>query len=284
LSEAATKAKVARERSGRRAAAAKREQEQRELFARFANPLELLGSHEIDTLAKAEYELEGLSEEFHEKVRSALSVEAVNYEKFARLRQMLAIERSEVKARQKRFEEEERQRKEAEEAERRRQEIAALQGKVKALLGEISASLPVASKTIAGVEVECSEFLVGGDSFNADELLAAAAETEAALKRPAAALQALRDKLEAIEKALCAELPKYLGEEARELKVKFERAEARGTRMSLAVAKARARAKETEAKEERVKEQRQKIAKLEAKYDNDEPDDEDEEDDGEWQS
>lgn len=284
LGEADQSAKAARERTGRIAAAVKMEQEQKDLFYRFCGALGMLGINEVAALASAEYELDQLSDAFLGKIRSAFGLEAINYEKFARLRQMLAMEQTEVKARQKRWEEEERRRREAEEAERRRRELGEIEMRVKALLGGIAGLVPGIAAALAGVEVECSEFLVKSETYNSDELLKAAHETEIALKRPSAALEALRDKIEQVEKVLCPELPRPLAAEATDLRVKFERAQARAARMFLAVSKARERAKDNQEKEERLKEQRDKFAKLQAKYDDNGAEEEDSADDGEWQS
>jgi len=281
--QALERAKAGRERANRKATAARREREQRELFDRYdADGDQALRREEVEALAKGEYEIE-MRDDFYEKIRIALGAEAIAYDKFARLRQMLAIERSEVKARAKRAEEEERQRREKEEAERFQRELAERSVAAQALLREASGSLPEASAALAGVEVESSELLVAQETLNSSELLEAAATLEKAMGRPGSALEAVRAKLDEAVKMIGTELVKVFESEASDLRVRLERAEARASRLQLAVRKARDKAKDVAEKEERLTRQRQAFAKMQRNYEEDQ-EDEDDDSGGEWQS
>merc|ERR1719171_2722989 len=97
-------AKATREKATKKAAAIKKEQAQKDEFSKHdADGDGQLNRSEVATFAKAEYEFD-LSEEVLDKIMKAL--EPIDFPKFGRLRSQVAIAKSEVKARQKRAEEE----------------------------------------------------------------------------------------------------------------------------------------------------------------------------------
>jgi len=272
LDAALERAKAARERASRKATAARREREQREMFARFdEDGDETLCRAEVEALGKAEYEVD-LKDDFFEKLRTALNTDAVVYDKFPRLRQMLAIERSEVRARAQRAAEEERVRREKEEAERRKREIAEREAFASRLLREAGDVLPDAAAALTRVEVDSADLLVG-ENLTSDQWMEAAASTESNMAGPSTDLATVRSKLESAIEALGEDLLERAASEISDLRIRLERAEARGTRLRLAVTKARERAKDAAEKEERLNKQRAKFRKLEQAYQEQEQDD-----------
>merc|ERR1719174_3411062 len=96
----AAAAKAAHEKATRKAAALKKEKDQKDQFAKYdADADGNLNRSEVMTFAKSEYDFEPAEDVLDKIMRS---LEPVNYGKFPRLRSSVAIAKSEVKARQKR--------------------------------------------------------------------------------------------------------------------------------------------------------------------------------------
>jgi len=276
--------KAARERASRRALAAKREREQRELFdSHDKDGDHLLCRKEVAAFAEGEYELAGVREEFLDRIVTVLGSSSedgaggVPYDRFPRLRQMLAIERSEVRARLRRAEEEERQRREREEAERRQREIAERTEAARSLLvacgrmvPEVTAGMPAAEKVAAPLLAE--------EKLDSAGLRIAADAAEEALREPMAALARARAKLQEANQVLGSDLAHMLAPEVDELDARLGRERARVERLRKALGTARSRASRKEVEEERARKQRKAFAKLERAYEELDDGDTDDED------
>eukprot|EP00747_Dinoflagellata_sp_TGD_P197729 gnl/TRDRNA2_/TRDRNA2_69467_c0_seq1.p1 gnl/TRDRNA2_/TRDRNA2_69467_c0~~gnl/TRDRNA2_/TRDRNA2_69467_c0_seq1.p1 ORF type:complete len:938 (-),score=322.79 gnl/TRDRNA2_/TRDRNA2_69467_c0_seq1:66-2777(-) len=193
--------KANKDKAVRKVAAAKRDKAQGELFKKFdKNKDGKLDGKEIKTFAKAEYSFE-LEEEQVQRILNSLAREGggVAVDKFRRVRAMCAIAKSEIKAREKRKEEEEKLRiaKEAEEA--RKAALEAQKTEIKAIVTAAGEELKAAEEALAKVRESAKPLGASAkDEMPVSKLREKAAEVEEEAK-------AIKDKAATVE-AKCVEI------------------------------------------------------------------------------
>jgi len=285
LEDAAGSLRVTRERAARRATVARKEREQRELFDSYdADGDRLLCRKEVAAFAEGEYDMLEVREEFLDRITAVLGAcgedgfGGVPFERFARLRQMLAIERSEVRARARKAEEEERRRREREEAEKRQLDMAERTERARALLVACGCIVPEVNSGMLTADGAAAP-LQAEDRLSSGELRAAADAAEAALAGLAGALDRAQAKLREATVVLSTDLAHMLQPEVEDLTLRLGRDVAKLDRLRALVRSARSRANRKEQDEEKARKQRKAFAKLERAYDRL---DEGESDEEEW--
>lgn len=169
--KAAAKERAIQEKKAREAAAAKKEEEQQASFARAdTDGDKKLNKEEVLAFAKAEYEFTP-SDEHVDKWMTSLAVDGgISYDNFARLRSSVGIARSEVRAREKRLEEEAKEKEMA----AKRAELNKAVVKLNASITEADGLVAKAVATVADIERET----------DVDALKEAATKAEASLQEP----------------------------------------------------------------------------------------------------
>lgn len=266
-----------KEKAARRVTAMRKEKELQDLFAKYdVDCDDQLGRQEIAELAKGEFDLAEPSEEFLQRVISTLvspGAAGVTYEKFGRLRQMLAIERSQVKARQKRADEEERRRRQAEEEERRIRERTDRADRALLMLMEAAVALEAAEQGVPAAERKARP-LAAPAGLGSEELQAAGDEIEACLASGCSTLGPARVQLDealAILGEDCGQRVLEVEEvdavrEASEVKARLVPLEARVGRLKKAARAAKDRAKRKREEEDKNKKEKKNFSRLEQMY------------------
>jgi len=252
------------------AASAKKEKEQRDLFdSHDRDGDQLLCLEEIIGFAAAEYALIDLREDFLEKIAQGLfstGSMGVSYDKFGRLRQMLAIERSEVRARARRAEEEERRRREQEAEERRQHDMATRIKAATAMLEACTRRLPELELGLVRAEAAAGP-LLAEEKLGSSELQAVATKTEAAVDEPAAVLRQVQEHLRSAEQALGTDLRQHrLALEVTHVRVLAGREAKRLERLRRASTDAKSKVVTKAQEESRAAQRRKAFARLERAY------------------
>eukprot|EP00746_Dinoflagellata_sp_MGD_P166820 gnl/MRDRNA2_/MRDRNA2_96984_c0_seq1.p1 gnl/MRDRNA2_/MRDRNA2_96984_c0~~gnl/MRDRNA2_/MRDRNA2_96984_c0_seq1.p1 ORF type:complete len:916 (+),score=241.58 gnl/MRDRNA2_/MRDRNA2_96984_c0_seq1:87-2834(+) len=267
LTKAEASAKDLKEKATRKVVAAKKEKEQQELFAKYAGEgREVLVRADVVEFAKVEYELSDLSEEFQAKIDSIVGEEGLPYARFSRLRQALAIERSEVRAREKKRQEEEARQKAHEEMERRKKELADRKLQAQQLLDEAVESQEDADEALPKAE-EAAKPLLSDEKLSAKGLQEAANATETALEPVTRALQETKSKLDEVEQLLGPELKKILEKDLTKAQAKHEKCSHRVERLHVEAKAAQERSAKKVGEEQKAKKRVKDFKKLQAAYD-----------------
>lgn len=256
-----------KEKATRKVVAAKREKEQQELFTKYcAEGSEILARADVIEFAKVEYELTDLSEEFIGKIDGIVGEEGLPYARFARLRQALAIERSEVRAREKKRQEEEARRKAHEENERRKKELAERKLKAQHALDEAVDSQEDAESSMPKAEKAAAP-LLNDERLSAQALVEAASATETALEPVVKALDETKARLEQAEKLLGADLKHLLEKDLAKAQARREKCCQRVERLQVEAKAAQERSAKKVQEEQKAKKRQKDVKKLQAMYD-----------------
>jgi len=271
--------KVLKQKAHRRTRAAKRVQEHQLVFNRYdLDGDRKLGRPELLEFAKKEYNL-NVREELIERILKKLSLNGVGvpFSNFARLRLILGIERSEIRARAVRAAEAEKLRQEKEDALRKEREIAERKVRARTLLDDASDFLAEMSTEIPKVE-EATQPLQEG-RLDSVKLSEAADSVESSVKPVESTIAAARSKLAEVEQVLGDDVLRVLKQDLIKLQVQLKHNEARIGQVHEAVACARKRVLKKQHDEEKSKKQRKIFSKLERAYEELEDDCDDDFDD-----
>lgn len=259
-----------RKKAKRRVAFTERQQRHLELFARYdADQDQRLSRVEVEDLARREYRID-VREELWSQIVSFLCPLwpdlglGVSHDKFGRLLQKLAIERSEVRARIARAEELERREKELEELERRRQEAAQRAARARALCESADALLLEAASGVSAAHQAASP-LLRGESLASKEMSSAASSIESALERPREALGTVRTQLDDIA-SMCEGLSAAETPDVSKLRSRLESEEARIKSLQSSAVAAREKAAVRAEEEDKSDKKRKAFTKLAQRY------------------
>jgi len=227
--------------ANRKTKALKKETDIRNLFNKFDKDKDgKLKRAEVATYSKTNFEFE-LSGEVLDKILRQLAKDDVGvpFAKFSRLKAMVAIARSEVRARAKRAEEAEKERIRKEEDAKR---LAALEEKkadMQLVFDEVIEKLKSAEASAIAAEKTTDEFdeVIGKGDMSSSELTEAAAKAVASSAESRASLASAKEKLEEAESTECEEdeLQHWKGKQAGQLKPRFSQVEHQLDRVSAAV-------------------------------------------------
>jgi len=174
-----------KDKAGRKAAALKKQKEQKDLFDKYdADADGKLKREEVAAFAKAEYEFAPGDEHLDKIIKALATDDGVPFDKFQRLRSMVAIAKSEVRAREKRAEEEEKERLRKIEEEKRRAEVEERRLELRKALEALAKPLGEAAEAAAKVDDIAKPLAIKTppNELSADRLKEVAAESEAATK------------------------------------------------------------------------------------------------------
>mmetsp|Transcript_87148 Transcript_87148/g.255076 ORF Transcript_87148/g.255076 Transcript_87148/m.255076 type:complete len:878 (+) Transcript_87148:90-2723(+) len=187
LERLATTVSTTRDKATRKAAALKKERERRSSFEKHDSDQDgKLSRQEVLSFSKAEFEGFEPAEVVLDKIMRIL--EPITFEKFHAMHLKVAIAQSEVKARQKRAEEAERQRK----LEEQRQEV-------QKIIDEAGEHLTAADNFTAEAEGKSRPLAKENNDMSASEIEATAVEAEELAKKTEGELEAATEKFKKAE-------------------------------------------------------------------------------------
>lgn len=259
-----------RVKAKRRVAFTEKLRHHRELFDRYdLDRDQRLSRNEVIELAKGEYQIDVREELWNQVVPFLCPLWpqrslGVPYDKFGRLLQRLAIERSEVRARQRRAEELERQARKLEELERRQQEIAQRAEHARVMCESADVLLLQALTGLKAAQ-EAAAPLLKDETLASAELRGAAVAVDSGMERPCEALAAVRTQLDDIA-SVCSGLSPADVPDIGKLRARLETEEARVKKLRAAAASARERAVVRAEEEEKSNKKRKAFAKLAQRY------------------
>lgn len=259
--------KRALETASRRAAAARREQIQQAIFARYdVDGDKRLAHQEVVELARVEYDL-NVSERVLGKIGRSLFEDGagVPFGRFAHLRRVLGIERSELRARARRAAEAERKRRELEDAERRKREIAERKHTSLGLVDDVAELLGDAETELVRA-AQAAGPLLSDERLGSASLRECSDATDVHLGPAGISLGDAETKLNEAEKTIGHDLGSFLKSEVVRLHSRLRREKDRDERLRVAVRAARERADKKAREEERAQKQRKAFARLERAY------------------
>mmetsp|Transcript_95307 Transcript_95307/g.269710 ORF Transcript_95307/g.269710 Transcript_95307/m.269710 type:complete len:916 (-) Transcript_95307:97-2844(-) len=195
--------KSSKERASRKVALAKREKDQKDTFQRHDVDADgRLDRDEVIAFAKAEYDFEPAQEHLDRILKQLATDGGVPYEKFPRLRSMVAIAKSEVRAREKRAEEEEKERLRKEEEAKQAEMVAAQRSEVTKALAGIDEAVVVAETAATKTEATAKPLMVKSrELLTPDNLREIASETVNEATPAKAALTQAQERLAEFENA-----------------------------------------------------------------------------------
>jgi len=256
----------------RRVAAEQWSEEQSVLFERYDRDCDRrLCRKEVVALAMGLYDLDA-SEAFLDRVMRILSHRRGNgvaFEQFRRLRQMLGIELSEVRQRERIEAEAENKRRNIDEVERRRRDIADRKLKAQSLLDDASEFLSDVAAELPKVE-EAGRSFLSEERLNSAALRGVCSDTEVAFQALDVAFAGARAKLEEASEVLRlegADVNHFLRPEIVRMEARLVREEEkRAAPLRKAMAEAKDKVSKKEFEEERSAKQKKVLSKLEQAF------------------